>query len=177
MATPVEFPYISILTFLPCIFYSSKSPLSFSLTYSSTLPSSCTHCLYFTYLHFVFTFWHSFCGQNILGYDFVTKNRFLFVHVNYAIVNHDTGKSWLAWSLIEEKATWLCMICNYFHLSPCSVHIHWTLSSGRQEHSAHAMFNHTEDFVMFPDEATTSLCAWDARNAQRKNLLSLGKFP
>ena len=37
------------------------------------------------------------------------------------------------------------------------------------------MFNHTEDFVMFPDEATTSLCAWDARNAQRKNLLSLGK--
>ena len=45
---------------------------------------------------------------------------------------------------------------------------------GRQEHSAHAMFNHTEDFVMFPDEATTSLCAWDARNAQRKNLLSLG---
>lgn len=47
-------------------------------------------------------------------------------------------------------------------------------SVGRQEHSAHAMFNHTEDFVMFPDEATTSLCAWDARNAQRKNLLSLG---
>lgn len=37
------------------------------------------------------------------------------------------------------------------------------------------MFNHTEDFVMFPDEATTSLCAWDARTAQRKNLLSLGK--
>ncbi|XP_050703199.1 cleavage stimulation factor subunit 1-like isoform X2 [Eriocheir sinensis] len=47
-------------------------------------------------------------------------------------------------------------------------------SVGRQEHSAHAMFSHTEDFVMFPDEATTSLCAWDARNAQRKNLLSLG---
>ncbi|CAL4061686.1 unnamed protein product, partial [Meganyctiphanes norvegica] len=47
-------------------------------------------------------------------------------------------------------------------------------SVGRQEHSAHAMFNHTEDFVMFPDEATTSLCAWDSRNAQRKNLLSLG---
>ncbi|XP_076056650.1 cleavage stimulation factor subunit 1 Cst50 [Oratosquilla oratoria] len=47
-------------------------------------------------------------------------------------------------------------------------------SVGKQEHSAHAMFNHTEDFVMFPDEATTSLCAWDARNAIRKNLLSLG---
>ncbi|MCL4132952.1 UNVERIFIED_CONTAM: hypothetical protein GTU68_037509 [Idotea baltica] len=46
---------------------------------------------------------------------------------------------------------------------------------GRQEHSAHGMFNHTEDFVMFPDEATTSLCSWDARSAQRKNLLSLGE--
>ncbi len=28
---------------------------------------------------------------------------------------------------------------------------------------------------MFPDEATTSLCCWDARTAQRKQLLSLGK--
>ena len=46
--------------------------------------------------------------------------------------------------------------------------------SGALENSARAMFNHTEDFVMFPDEATTSLCSWDARNAQRKNLLSLG---
>jgi hypothetical protein len=27
---------------------------------------------------------------------------------------------------------------------------------------------------MFPDEATTSLCCWDARNASRKQLLSLG---
>ena len=39
---------------------------------------------------------------------------------------------------------------------------------------AQAVFNHTEDYVMFPDEATTSLCAWDARNASRKQLLSLG---
>jgi cleavage stimulation factor subunit 1 len=46
---------------------------------------------------------------------------------------------------------------------------------GKQEHRAQALFNHSEDFVMFPDEATTSLCCWDARTAQRKQLLSLGK--
>lgn len=47
--------------------------------------------------------------------------------------------------------------------------------SGKQEHRAQAVFNHTEDFIMFPDEATTSLCAWNARNASRQQLLSLGK--
>lgn len=47
--------------------------------------------------------------------------------------------------------------------------------SGKQEHRAQAVFNHTEDYVMFPDEATTSLCAWNARNASRQQLLSLGK--
>lgn len=46
---------------------------------------------------------------------------------------------------------------------------------GKQEHRAQAVFNHTEDYVMFPDEATTSLCAWNARNASRQQLLSLGK--
>lgn len=45
---------------------------------------------------------------------------------------------------------------------------------GKQEHKAQAIFNHTEDYVMFPDEATTSLCAWNSRNASRKQLLSLG---
>lgn len=29
---------------------------------------------------------------------------------------------------------------------------------------------------MFPDEATTSLCAWNARNASRQQLLSLGNI-
>ena len=43
-----------------------------------------------------------------------------------------------------------------------------------QEHRAQAVFNHSEDYVMFPDEATTSLCCWDSRNASRKQLLSLG---
>lgn len=47
-------------------------------------------------------------------------------------------------------------------------------TTGKQEHKAQAVFNHTEDYVMFPDEATTSLCAWNSRNAQRKQLLSLG---
>lgn len=51
-----------------------------------------------------------------------------------------------------------------------------TVYSGKQEHRAQALFNHSEDFVMFPDEATTSLCCWDARTAQRKQLLSLGKI-
>ncbi|CAG0920564.1 unnamed protein product [Notodromas monacha] len=47
-------------------------------------------------------------------------------------------------------------------------------TTGKQEHAAQAVFNHTEDFVMYPDEATVSLCCWDARNAARKQLLSLG---
>lgn len=47
---------------------------------------------------------------------------------------------------------------------------------GKQEHKAQAVFNHTEDYVLFPDEATTSLCAWNSRNASRKQLLSLGKL-
>ncbi|KAK3921200.1 Cleavage stimulation factor subunit 1 [Frankliniella fusca] len=47
-------------------------------------------------------------------------------------------------------------------------------TTGKQEHKTQAVFNHTEDFVMFPDEATTSLCAWNSRNASRKHLLSLG---
>jgi cleavage stimulation factor subunit 1 len=47
-------------------------------------------------------------------------------------------------------------------------------TTGKQEHVAQAVFNHTEDYVMFPDEATTSLCCWDSRNATRKQLLSLG---
>uniref|UniRef100_A0A2P2I6D6 Cleavage stimulation factor 50 kDa subunit n=1 Tax=Hirondellea gigas TaxID=1518452 RepID=A0A2P2I6D6_9CRUS len=63
----------------------------------------------------------------------------------------------------------------------------WELSTGRcliaytgagtlasQQNSTSAIFNHTEDFVMYPDEATTSLCSWESRNGQRKNLLSLG---
>lgn len=45
---------------------------------------------------------------------------------------------------------------------------------GKQEHKAQAVFNHTEDYVLFPDEATTSLCAWNSRNASRKQLMSLG---
>jgi cleavage stimulation factor subunit 1 len=45
---------------------------------------------------------------------------------------------------------------------------------GKQEHRTQAIFNHTEDYVFFPDEKTTSLCCWDSRNADRQRLLSLG---
>lgn len=45
---------------------------------------------------------------------------------------------------------------------------------GKQAHRTQAVFNHTEDYVMFPDEATTSLCVWNSRNASRQKLLSLG---
>lgn len=45
---------------------------------------------------------------------------------------------------------------------------------GKQEHRTKACFNHTEDYVLFPDEKTTSLCCWDSRNAERQRLLSLG---
>ncbi|XP_067658895.1 cleavage stimulation factor subunit 1-like [Haliotis asinina] len=47
-------------------------------------------------------------------------------------------------------------------------------ATGKQEHRTQAVFNHTEDYVLFPDEKTTSLCCWDSRNAERQKLLSLG---
>ncbi len=45
---------------------------------------------------------------------------------------------------------------------------------GKQEKRTQALFNHTEDFILYPDEKTTTLCCWDARNAERQKLLSLG---
>ncbi|TMW52682.1 hypothetical protein DOY81_002205 [Sarcophaga bullata] len=47
-------------------------------------------------------------------------------------------------------------------------------TTGKQEHNTQAVFNHTEDYVLFPDEATTSLCSWNSRNSSRLNLMSLG---
>ncbi|CAE1310649.1 CSTF1 [Acanthosepion pharaonis] len=47
-------------------------------------------------------------------------------------------------------------------------------STGKMEHRSQTVFNHTEDYVLFPDEKTTSLCCWDSRNAERQRLLSLG---
>lgn len=41
-------------------------------------------------------------------------------------------------------------------------------------HRTQGVFNHTEDYVLLPDERTISLCCWDSRTAERKNLLSLG---
>ena len=45
---------------------------------------------------------------------------------------------------------------------------------GRPEHRIQAVFNHTEDFVLFPDEKTGSMCSWDSRTTQRQRLLHLG---
>ncbi|KAI0229652.1 Cleavage stimulation factor subunit 1 [Lamellibrachia satsuma] len=47
-------------------------------------------------------------------------------------------------------------------------------TTGKQQHRTQAVFNHTEDYVLFSDEKTTSLCCWDSRNADRQRLLSLG---
>jgi cleavage stimulation factor subunit 1 len=47
-------------------------------------------------------------------------------------------------------------------------------SAGKQEKRTQAVFNHSEDFIFYPDEKTTTLCCWDARNAVRQKLLSLG---
>ncbi|KAL5238934.1 hypothetical protein ACI65C_006344 [Semiaphis heraclei] len=47
-------------------------------------------------------------------------------------------------------------------------------TTGKQQHRTQALFNHSEEYVMFPDEVTTALCAWNSRNASRSTLLALG---
>ncbi|RNA37021.1 cleavage stimulation factor subunit 1 [Brachionus plicatilis] len=47
-------------------------------------------------------------------------------------------------------------------------------SAGKQEKRTQAIFNHTEDYIFYPDEKTTTLCCWDSRNAERQKLLALG---
>ncbi|XP_014663817.1 PREDICTED: cleavage stimulation factor subunit 1-like [Priapulus caudatus] len=47
-------------------------------------------------------------------------------------------------------------------------------ATGKMTHRVPAVFNHTEDYVFFPDEKTISLCCWNSRNAERQRLLSLG---
>ncbi|XP_041968840.1 cleavage stimulation factor subunit 1 isoform X2 [Aricia agestis] len=58
--------------------------------------------------------------------------------------------------------------------SRCLIQYTGAGTTGKQEHHAQAVFNHTEDYVMFPDEATTSLCTWNSRTASRCQLMSLG---
>ncbi|CAB3369662.1 Hypothetical predicted protein [Cloeon dipterum] len=36
------------------------------------------------------------------------------------------------------------------------------------------LYQKREDYVMYPNEMTTSLCIWNSRNPSRKQLLSLG---
>lgn len=47
-------------------------------------------------------------------------------------------------------------------------------SAGKQDKRTQALFNHNEDYVLYPDEKTVTLCCWDARNAERQKLLALG---
>jgi len=47
-------------------------------------------------------------------------------------------------------------------------------TSGFGEFSAPACFNHTEDYVMLPDDKSGSLCTWNSRTGDRKRLLALG---
>lgn len=67
-------------------------------------------------------------------------------------------------------------ICKLWELttSRCLIAYTGAGTTGKQEFEAQAVFNHTEDYVLFPDEATTSLCAWNSRNASRRQLMSLG---
>ncbi|KAI8426767.1 hypothetical protein MSG28_014455 [Choristoneura fumiferana] len=58
--------------------------------------------------------------------------------------------------------------------SRCLIQYTGAGTTGKQEHQAQAIFNHTEDYVIFPDEATTSLCTWHSRSASRAQLMSLG---
>ncbi|CAK1597950.1 unnamed protein product [Parnassius mnemosyne] len=58
--------------------------------------------------------------------------------------------------------------------SRCLIQYTGAGTTGRQEHHAQAILNHTEDYVLFPDEATTSLCTWHSRSASRCQLMSLG---
>ncbi|CAA92670.1 Cleavage stimulation factor 50 kDa subunit [Caenorhabditis elegans] len=47
-------------------------------------------------------------------------------------------------------------------------------ATGAQDFATNASFNHNEDYVLFPDEKSGSMCSWDARNSDRKRLLALG---
>ncbi|ULU04594.1 hypothetical protein L3Y34_017390 [Caenorhabditis briggsae] len=47
-------------------------------------------------------------------------------------------------------------------------------ATGAQDYPTSASFNQNEDFVLFPDEKSGSMCSWEARNADRKRLLALG---
>ncbi|CAD6192060.1 unnamed protein product [Caenorhabditis auriculariae] len=47
-------------------------------------------------------------------------------------------------------------------------------ATGSTDHPINAEFNHNEDYVLFPDEKSGSLCSWDSRNSDRKRLLALG---
>ena len=83
-------------------------------------------------------------------------------------------------AILEKLLSW-SLSCNKKKSPPRSGEVTCCLPavtgaglSGRQMHRTQGVFNHTEDYVLLPDERTISLCCWDSRTAERKNLLSLG---
>lgn len=61
----------------------------------------------------------------------------------------------------------------------------WELSTGRDIHTykgaqihannhAAAIFNHTEDYVLFPDDKNTAVACWDSRTAEKQPSLASG---
>ncbi|CAF0921688.1 unnamed protein product [Rotaria sordida] len=56
----------------------------------------------------------------------------------------------------------------------CLIHYTGAGTLAKQEHRATCVFNHTEDYILYPDEKATSLCCWNSRNAERQRLLGLG---
>ncbi|XP_022652297.1 cleavage stimulation factor subunit 1-like [Varroa jacobsoni] len=59
-------------------------------------------------------------------------------------------------------------------MSRCLIAYTGAGATGKQDYCSQTVFNHTEDYILFPDEKTLSLCSWDSRNAERQQLLSLG---
>lgn len=59
-------------------------------------------------------------------------------------------------------------------MSRCLIAYTGAGNKNKQQHRKQVTFNHTEDYVMVPDESSTSLCCWDSRNAERQKMLALG---
>lgn len=67
-------------------------------------------------------------------------------------------------------------VCKLWELSTnrCLIAYTGAGTTGQQDFPQHACFNQNEDYVLFPDEKSGSMCAWDSRSGERKRLLALG---
>lgn len=90
--------------------------------------------------------------------------------------SEQTGLGWWVWGSQcghSARAVWGSEATSH-HQANVLVRVTGAGLSGRQVHRTQAVFNHTEDYILLPDERTISLCCWDSRTAERRNLLSLG---